>query len=126
MRGQANQANQANQAAEENQASSVEANAPLLIGEQKNGRGFSFTRSACPSAAYFPLAFSPRPRLNRLAAGVASIVYLRPVSLIPNMDPEKPRAELADDVKQRSLSMTGDPDADQKLARRILFKLDTR
>ncbi|KAL4812077.1 major facilitator superfamily domain-containing protein [Aspergillus spinulosporus] len=42
------------------------------------------------------------------------------------MDPEKPRAEMADDVKQHSLSVTGDHDADQKLARRILFKLDTR
>ncbi|KAL4993712.1 major facilitator superfamily domain-containing protein [Aspergillus recurvatus] len=42
------------------------------------------------------------------------------------MDPEKPRAEMTNDVKQHSLSEAGDHDAEQKLARRILFKLDTR
>ncbi|KAL4781725.1 major facilitator superfamily domain-containing protein [Aspergillus varians] len=42
------------------------------------------------------------------------------------MDPEKPGVQMSDDDKQRSVSLGGDSDAEEKLTRRILFKLDTR
>ncbi|KAL4937699.1 hypothetical protein BDV06DRAFT_215677 [Aspergillus oleicola] len=42
------------------------------------------------------------------------------------MDPEKPGAEVSDDVKHHSFSVAGDPEAEQKLTRKILWKLDTR
>ncbi|KAL4911768.1 major facilitator superfamily domain-containing protein [Aspergillus aurantiobrunneus] len=42
------------------------------------------------------------------------------------MDPEKSQIEMSEDVKQHSLSASGDYDAEQKLTRKILLKLDTR
>ncbi|KAL4868950.1 hypothetical protein BDV12DRAFT_168649 [Aspergillus spectabilis] len=42
------------------------------------------------------------------------------------MDPEKSQVEMADDVKKHELHASGDLDDEQKLTRRILFKLDTR
>ncbi|OJJ08952.1 hypothetical protein ASPVEDRAFT_48072 [Aspergillus versicolor CBS 583.65] len=42
------------------------------------------------------------------------------------MDSEKHQVQMSDDIKQHSLSADGDSGEDQKLTRRILFKLDTR
>jgi hypothetical protein len=38
----------------------------------------------------------------------------------------KPQTEMSDDVKGQVLNETGDFEAEQKLTRRILLKLDTR
>jgi hypothetical protein len=38
----------------------------------------------------------------------------------------KPQTEMSDDVKGQALNETGDFEAEQKLTRQILFKLDTR
>lgn len=43
------------------------------------------------------------------------------------MDSPKAHAEMEDDIKRRPLvELTGTSEADQKLTRKILFKLDTR
>ncbi len=39
---------------------------------------------------------------------------------------EKHQVQMSDDVEQHSLSADGAHNEDQKLTRRILFKLDTR
>ncbi|KAL4877908.1 major facilitator superfamily domain-containing protein [Aspergillus karnatakaensis] len=42
------------------------------------------------------------------------------------MDVEKSRVEMADDIQKHELRANGDFEAEQKLTRRVLFKLDTR